>query len=184
MDNSTFSNLTPNEEGNFTLSQEQLSALIQSEGDKRVTQALKTANQKKEAEIKEAQKLAAMNEQEKFQYQLEQRESAIKEKELALTMAENKIAGLEILAEKGLSASFIDLVIDGKAEVMNERIGAIDKIFKDAVKSEVEKRIGGNAPQMKTQSGTISKESFKKMSLAEQQNLYMTNPELYSSLTN
>ena len=60
-----------------TYTQEEVDVLLQKEGDRRVTEALKTAERKNQEKVKEAQKLAQMNEQEKYQYELEQREKAI-----------------------------------------------------------------------------------------------------------
>ena len=51
------------------------------------------------------------------------------------------------------------------------------------IKAEVEKRLAGNAP--KGNGGApaeITKESAKKMSMAELQNLFTTNRELYNKL--
>ena len=68
-----------------TYSQEEVDALLQSETDRRVTSALKKAEQKNAEKLKEAQRLAQMNEKEKYEYELQQREQAIaaKERELA-----------------------------------------------------------------------------------------------------
>ena len=73
-----------------TYTQEEVDALLQSEADRRVSQALKKQEAKYQSQMKESEKLARMNEQEKFAYQLEQRELAIAEKEKALAIAENK----------------------------------------------------------------------------------------------
>ena len=58
-----------------TYTQEEVDALLQREGDKRVTEALKTAERKNANKIREAQKLAQMDSQQKYEYELEQRES-------------------------------------------------------------------------------------------------------------
>ena len=63
-----------------TYTEEEVRELLQKEGDKRVTAAMKKAERKKEAAIKEATKLAQMNDEQKYQYELEQREKAIEEK--------------------------------------------------------------------------------------------------------
>ena len=53
------------------------------------------------------------------------------------------------------------------------------------VKDEVNKRLKSTAPKnANTQKETIlNKETFKKMTLAEQQQLYVTNKELYEELS-
>lgn len=131
----------------LTFTQEELDALLQKEGDKRVSQALKKQNAKTEAKMKEFEKLASMSAEEKYVYQLEQREKEVAEKEQQLALAEMKQEATKILAEKGLSISLVDFVVDLDAEVTNDRIATLEKAFKSSVKAEVEKRLGSNAPK-------------------------------------
>lgn len=171
-------------EGGKTYTQAELDELLQKEGDRRVTEALKKAEKKNAEKLKEAEKLAKMNEAEKYQYELEQREAAIIEKEKALALAENKNEASKILAEKGLSLELVDFVVAEDAEVMDKRIKALDKAFKASVKAEVEKRLGGKAPQKNQNDGeNLTKETFAKLSIKQQQELYRDNPELYKSFT-
>lgn len=168
-----------------TYTQEEVNMLLQREGDKRVSEALKKAEKKNAEKVKEAQKLAQMNENEKFQYELEQREKAIAEKEKALALAENKNMASKILADKGLSLDLVDFVIAEDAETMNSNIRLLDKAFKDSVKREVEKRLGSSAPKKNLPPDeTITKEKAKKMSIIERQNLLTNNPDLYNQLFN
>ena len=168
-----------------TYTQEEVDALLQREGDKRVTEALKKAERKNAERVKEAQKLAQMNESEKYQYELEQREKAIEEKEKALALAENRNEASKILADKGLSLSLVDFVVAEDAETMNDRIKVLDKAFKESVKREVEKRLGSSAPKKNLPPDeTITKEQAKKMGIRERQNLLNENPELYAQLFN
>ena len=165
--------------------QEEVDALLQREGDKRVTEALRKAERKNAERVKEAQKLAQMNESEKYQYELEQREKAIEEKEKALALAENKNEASKILADKGLSLSLVDFVVAEDAETMNDRIKVLDKAFKESVKREVEKRLGSSAPKKNLPPDeTITKEQAKKMGIRDRQQLLMNNPELYNQLFN
>lgn len=163
--------------------QEEVDALLQREGDKRVTEALRKAERKNAERVKEAQKLAQMNESEKYQYELEQREKAIEEKEKALALAENKNEASKILADKGLSLSLVDFVVAEDAETMNDRIKVLDKAFKESVKREVEKRLGSSAPKKNLPPDeTITKEQAKKMGIRERQQLLNNNPDLYKTL--
>ena len=172
------------EDGKITFTQEDLDALLQKSGDKRVTAALKTAEKKNADKIKEAQKLAQMNEQQRYEHELKQREEAIAEKERALAIAENTNTASKILAEKGLSLNLVDLVIAEDADTMNDRIQKLDKAFKASVRAEVEKRLGTGAPQKNLPpDDAITKDTFKKMTLMQKQELFQTNPELYKSLS-
>lgn len=166
-----------------TYTQEEVDALLQREGDKRVTEALRKAERKNAERVKEAQKLAQMNESEKYQYELEQREKKIEEKEKALALAENKNEASKILADKGLSLSLVDFVVAEDAETMNDRIKVLDKAFKESVKREVEKRLGSSAPKKNLPPDeTITKEQAKKMTIIQRQNLLNSNPDLYKTL--
>lgn len=168
-----------------TYTQEEVDALLQQEGDRRVSAALKKAEKKNAEKMREAEKLAAMNEQEKYQYQLEQREKAIEEKEKALALAENKNAASQILADKGISLSLVDFVVAEDAETMKANIQLLETAFKASVKAEVEKRLGSNTPKRNLPPDeAITKESFAKMSLAKQQELFNENPTLYNQFIN
>lgn len=167
-----------------TYTQEEVDMLLQKEGDKRVTEALKKQERKNAEKMREAEKLAQMNEQQKYEYQLEQREKALAEKEKALALAENKNEASKILAEKGLSLQLVDFVVAESAEDMNNNIALLEKAFKASVKAEVEKRLGSSAPKKNLPPDeAITKESFKKMSIIEQNKLFSENPELYKALT-
>ena len=169
----------------LTFTREELDTLLQKEGDKRVTQALAKQERKFQAQMRESEKLTQMNEEQRRLYDLEKREALLAEKERALTLAENKNVALKILAEKGLSLTLVDFVIADDAETMNSNINILDRAFKASVKAEVEKRIGGKTPQTSTVApGTLTREQFSKMSLAEKQNLFNTDRELYNSLIN
>jgi len=180
-------NVTPEtqeEEGPKTYTQEEVDALLQSESDRRVTAALKKAEEKAKVKEREAEKLGRMNAQEKYEYELEQRERAIAEKERELTLAENKNEAGKILSEKGLSLALVDFVVAEDAETMNENIKVLEKAFKDSVKAEVEKRMGSYNPKKNLPPDeAITKEKFAQMTLTEQAELYRTNPDLYNQLT-
>lgn len=168
----------------ITMTQEELDARIQKEADRRVTQAMKTAEKKSADKIREAQKLASMSAQEQYEYQLQQREAAIAEKERQLALAENKNEASKVLAEKGISLALVDLVLAEDAETMMANIRVLDKAFKASVKAEVERRLGTDIPKKNLPPDeALTKERFRKMSLAEQAQLMRENPELYEQMT-
>ena len=179
---------TTNEEGQqqeqkLTFTQEELDALIQKHADKRVSQAMKTAEKKQEAKIREAQKLAQMSATEKYEYELTQREQAIAEKEHQLALAENKNEASKILADKGLSVALVDFVVAEDAETMNSNIQLLENEFKKCVKAEVEKRLATSTPKKNLPlDETLTKETFNKMSVLQQAEIYRNNPDLYNRL--
>lgn len=169
---------------NKTYSQEDFDKALQAEVDRRVTQAMKTAERKADARVKEAEKLAKMNEQQRYEYELDAREKAIQEKEKQLALAENKAMAASILADKGISAKLVDFVVAEDAETMNSNISLLEAEFKASVKAEVERRLATSTPKKNLPlDQTITKEMFSKMKLTEQANLFKTNPELYKQLT-
>lgn len=144
--------------------QEELDALLQREGDRRVSDALKKFDKKKADAIKEAERLATMSAEEKFKYELDKREKAIAEKERNLTLAENKIEAQKILSSKSLPIELVDLVVAEDAETMMDRIKGLETAFTTAVKTEVENRLKSTPPKTAT---TKEKPNYSKMSLAE-----------------
>lgn len=167
-----------------TYTQEEVDKLLQSEADRRVTEALRKQERKTEEKVKEAQRLAQMNEQEKYEYELKQREAAIVAKERELALAENKNEASKILAEKGISLSLVDFIVAEDAETMKANIDLLDKAFKSSVKAEVEKRLSSTTPKKNLPTEeSLTKDSMRKMSLAELQEVYRNNPELYKTLT-
>jgi hypothetical protein len=104
-----------------------------------------------------------------------------------MNVERNKSELKTVLANRGLSAEFADiLVITDDIEMSQGNIDKLDKLFKAAVKAEVERRLAGNTPKGNGNSAgaVITKESVKKMSVAELAQLRKTNPELYNNLYN
>lgn len=172
-----------NTEEKKTYTQEEVNELLQREADRRVSQALQKQEKKNQEKVREAEKLARMNEQEKFQYELEQREKAIEEKEKALSLAENKNEAGKILADKGLSLELVDFIVAEDAETMKQNITKLERAFKESVKREVEKRLSSSSPKRNLPPDEVmTKESFMKLPLAKQQEIFMNNPDLYKTL--
>lgn len=164
---------------------EELDALLQQYGDKRVTDALKKQEFKNKKKLEEAKKLAQMDEAQRYEYELQQREAAIEEKERELALAENKAEASKILASKGISAELVNFVVAETADEMNANISLLEKEFKKSVKAEVEKRLASNTPKKGlSQPNTITKDQFMKMTYTELAELKQNEPELYDSLAN
>lgn len=170
---------TEQKEETLTFTKSELDALLQKEGDKRVTQAMK----KQEGKIKEAEKLAKMSAEEKYVYELEQREKAIAEKERQLALAENKAEAAKILSDKGISADLVGFVVAEDADTMNANIKLLDKAFKASVKAEVEKRLSGTTPRKNlAEPETMTKKDLLSMNVRDLQAFKNQNPELVQQL--
>lgn len=165
-----------------TYTQEEVLALLQSETDKRVAQALKTQKKKYEKELS----LSKLDGNEREKAEKDNRIAELEEQLAQFTIERNRSELKSVLSSRGLSAEFADIVvISDDIEASQANIDKLDKLFKAAVKQEVEKRLAGSAPKGNaTSAAEITKESAKKMSLAQIQELEKTNPELFNKLFN
>lgn len=163
-----------------TYTQEEVLALLQSEADKRVTAALK----KQQAKYEKQLSLSKLDGDEREKAEKDNRIAELEEQLAQFTIERNRSELKSVLSSRGLSAEFADIiVINDDIETSQANIDKLDKLFKAAVKAEVEKRLAGSAPKGNgSNGGTITKESIKNMSIAELQKLKTTNPELYNSL--
>ena len=165
-----------------TYTQEELLALIQSESDKRVSQALKTQQKKYEKQLS----LSKLDGEERAKAEKDNEIAELKEKLAQYEIEKNRSELKSVLSSRGLSAEFADIIaINDDIEASQANIDKLDKLFKAAVKAEVEKRLAGNTP--KGNGGTpaeITKETAKKMSMAELTKLAEEQPELFSKLFN
>ena len=165
-----------------TYTAEEVSKLIQAEADRRTNQAL--AKQKKEYEKKMS--LSKLDGEERAKAEKDNEIAELKEKLAQYEIEKNRSELKSVLSSRGLSAEFADIIaINDDIEASQANIDKLDKLFKAAVKAEVEKRLAGNTP--KGNGGTpaeITKETVKKMSMAELTKLEEEQPELFSKLFN
>lgn len=171
---------TENEEKTYT--QEEVLKLLQSETDKRVSQALKTQQKKFEKQLS----LSKLDDDERAKAEKDNRIAELEEQLAQFQIERNKSELKSVLSSRGLSAEFADIIaINDDIEASQANIDRLDKLFKSAVKAEVEKRLAGNAPKGNgSSSAEITKETAKKMSLAELNKLANEQPELYDKLFN
>lgn len=172
---------TPQEEVK-TFTQEEVLALIQKESDRRVNQALAKQQKKYEKQLS----LSQLDGDARAQAEKDNRIAELEEMLAQMKIAENRSELKSVLSSRGLSAEFADIVAIGDdLEEAQMKIDKLDKLFKAAVKAEVEKRLAGNAPR--GNGGTpaeITKEQAMKMSVAELSKLERENPTLFSKLFN
>lgn len=167
-----------------TYTQDEVLALIQSEADKRVSQALKTQQKKYEKELS----LSKLDGEERLKAEKDSRIAELEEQLAQFTIERNRSELKSVLSSRGLSAEFADIInINDDIEASQANIDKLDKLFKAAVKAEVEKRIAGTgAPKGNGGSNPaeLTKEDAKKLSIVEIQRLYNTDRELYNKLFN
>ena len=165
-----------------TYTKEELLALIQSESDRRVTQALDTQRKKYEKQLS----LSKLDGEEREKAEKDSRIAELEEQLAAFQIEKNKSELKSVLSSRGLSAEFADILsISDDIAASQANIDKLDKLFKAAVKAEVEKRLAGNTPPGgKNGDKEITKETARKMSMAELNELASTNPELFAQLFN
>ena len=168
---------TPQEEVK-TYTQEEVMKLIQAESDRRTNQAL--AKQKKEYEKKMS--LSKLDDNEREKAEKDNRIAELEEQLAQFNIERNRSELKSVLSSRGLSAEFADIItINDDIEASQANIDKLDKLFKAAVRAEVEKRLSGNAPKnSNSTSFEISEESAKKMTLAQMAELERTQPEVFN----
>ena len=162
--------------------QEEVLALLQQEGDRRVTQALAKQQKKHDREIS----LSRLDGSEREKAEKDNRIAELEEQLAQFKIEKNRSELKSTLAARNLSVEFADIIsITDDIEQAQTNIARLDKLFKEAVRAEVEKRLAGNAPKgNNTSPAEITKESAKKMSIAELNKLAAEQPELFSRLFN
>lgn len=162
---------------------EEVQALLQSEADKRVAQALKTQEKKFKKELS----LSKLDDDAREKAEKDSRIAELEEQLAKFEIERNKSELKSVLSSRGLSAEFADILnISEDIEASQANIDKLDKLFKQAVRVEVEKRLAGNTPKGNggITGGEITKEAFRSMSLFEQNQLAKSNRELYNKLIN
>ncbi len=168
-----------------TYTEEEVLALLQKETDRRVSSALKTQEKKFAKQLS----LSKLDDEAREKAEKDDRIRELEEMLRDRDIANNKSELKSVLGARGLSAEFADIItITDDIEESQAKIDVLDKLFKAAVKAEVEKRLAASGGTPKGASSNVgaelTKESFKKMPLSEQAALYKNNPELYKKLTN
>ena len=165
-----------------TYTAEEVAKLVQAESDRRTNQAL--AKQKKEYEKKLS--LSSLDEQQRKEAEAQMKIQELQEQLAQFQIEANKSELKSVLSSRGLSAEFADIINIGEdIEQAQANIDALDKLFKAAVKAEVEKRLANNSPKGNSgNQGEITKETIKKMSMAELNKLADEQPEIFNKFFN
>lgn len=181
-ENNVVNEMTETQEEVKTYTEEEVLKLIQAEADRRTNQAL--ANQKKKYEKQLS--LSKLDGEEREKAEKDNRIAELEEMVRNMNVERNKSELKSVLSSRGLSAEFADIIaITDDIEASQENIDKLDKLFKEAVKLEVEKRLASPSPKGNGNgTATITKNDVSKMSIRELQELKTTNPTLYAQLYN
>ena len=167
-----------------TYTESEVQALLQQETDRRVSSALKKQQKAFESKMAEADKLRSMDKTQREEYEYNQRVLALEQKEREFAIAQNKLEATKVLSNRGLPIAFVDYIVADDAETMLENINTFEKAFKAAVQDEVAKKISTPAPKNNSMKQTgMTRDEFKKLNVAQQAEIYRTNPTLYKQMT-
>lgn len=163
-----------------TYTAEEVAKLIQAEADRRTNQALAKQQRKYEKELS----LSKLDDDARAKAEKDNRIAELEEQLAQFNIERNRSELKSVLSSRGLSAEFADIIlINDDIEASQANIDKLDKLFKAAVKAEVEKRLAGNTPKGNgVSTAEITEESAKKMSIAEMAALQQSNPELFERL--
>lgn len=166
--------------GAKTYSAEEVMRLIQSETDKRVTQALN--KQKREYEKKLS--LSGLGEQERAMAEKDQQITDLQAQVAELTQFRTRQAVMTELSARGIAPELADLIALTEDEgEMKSRLDTLETAFRGAVEAGVKARLTGGAPNRGSAPAAMTRDAFRKMSLAQQQELYRRDPETYKKMT-
>ena len=165
---------------NKTYTQEEVLKLIQAESDKRVSAALKSAEKKWQKKMS----LSQLDDEAREKAEKDDKIAELEQQLAQFQIEKNKSELKSVLGSRGLSAEFADILsISDDLEASQANIDKLDKLFKAAVKAEVEKRLAGNSPKGSGgQSQPMTKEDFLKLPMHEMQRLMDSNREFYTNL--
>ena len=131
--------------------------------------------------------LSRLDDDERAKAEKDNRIAELEEQLAAFQIERNRSELKSVLSSRGLSAEFADIIsINDDIEASQANIDKLDKLFKAAVKMEVEKRLAGNVPKgnASRNPAELTKDDIKGMSLAELQQLKKANPEAYKNYYN
>ena len=172
-----------NDKEEKTYTKEEVLKLIQSEADRRTNQAL----EKQKAKYEKQLSLSKLDGEEREKAEKDNRIAELEQQLAEFNIERNKSELKSVLSSRGLSAEFADIItISDDIEAAQANIDKLDKLFKAAVTAEVEKRIsGGKVPKGNIgNSSEITKDSVKKMTMAELNRLAKENPKKFDEFFN
>ncbi|SFE38330.1 DUF4355 domain-containing protein [Peptostreptococcus sp. D1] len=158
-----------------TYTDEELQKLIQSESDKRVTQAMESSRakwekeyqEKLEKEKSEAEKLAKMTADERAKAQFEKEKEKFESERAKFQRDQLELETVKELGKQGLDVEFSSFLMGENAESTNENIKLFKEKFDSAVEKAVTERLKGKTPKTTDKNTTISVDKLKGMSIDE-----------------
>ncbi len=169
-----------NESSGQTFTLEEVTKLIQSEADKRVTQAL--AKQKKDYEKKLS--LSNLGENERQLAEKDNEINDLKTQIEELSQYRTRQNVMNELSARKLDPKLVDAIALTSDETeLKTRIDTFETAFRAAVEDAVKTRLSGSTPTKGSTPAGMTRDEFRKLTLMQQQDLYKRDPETYKRLT-
>jgi len=138
------------------MSKEEYERALQSETDKRVTEALKTAKKKWEKEFserveqerEEAARMSQLSERERQELLLKKREEILASKERELSRQRLQLETIKVLEERKLPVRFADWLIGEDGDTTFNNVKVFEEAFNTAVNEEIKRRIPQTIPRV------------------------------------
>lgn len=147
-----------------TFTQEELNDIIEG----RLAKAKKAWDKELADKQSEAEKLAKMDADQKRSYEFEKKLKDLEKREAEITRRELKSQALEMLTQKNLPTSLVDLLNLNDADSCKASIDAVEKAFSQAVQTDVDNKLKGSGPLKKAPGvKSYTKEQISSMSAAE-----------------
>ena len=178
------------------MTKEEYEKALNSEADKRVSQALKTSQAKWETEFKEkleieraeAEKLAKLSESDKQKVIFERQQNELEESKRSFQNERVKFEAVKIMTDKQVPISFIDILVSKDAETTYANIDNFKTNFDLAVQKAVEERFKGGGREVNNSTNTkqsgVNPWKSETFNLTKQGEILKQNPELAKSLMN
>ena len=177
----TKNNVVNNEvQENTDVEVKEVKTFTQDELDKILNKKFAQWQKKTEQAKAEAERKAKLTEAEKLAE--ERKEFEAMKKQFEYEQRVNSTS--KVLASNNLPIEFADFLIAENDEATTQRVDLFKNAFNEALEKALNERLRGSVPKVSTGKALeISKEEFKKMSLAKQAELKLTKPNLYKELT-
>lgn len=177
------------EQESKTYTQEEFEKELQSSVDKRVSQALKTQEdklaEKFKVQLEEERELSALTAEERAQEEFDREKAKFEEEKLAFQKAQLQVKAQESLAEKNMPIQFSELVLGEDEESTEEQITSLQEVWTEALNKAVNERLEGHKPVKGNKNNNpagMSKKEFFSQTYKEQQEQLRQNPDLLEKL--
>ena len=152
-----------------------------------VSKRLAKERAKQEKAAKEAERLSKMSEDERLKAELEIERKKIAEERAELNRTKLLQQTQIELSNREIPREFAEWIVADDAESTLERINSLKKLWDNALDNGLNVKLAGRAPKIQSDDNKpkpgMSKEEFRKLSIAKQQEIYINDPELYKKLT-